>query len=268
MTHPGPAGELKALLFDLDGTLVDTEELHRQSFNRAFQQFDLGWSWTPEMYTELLNVSGGIERLGAYIGTLPVPAGERARLRHLVPGIHSQKTRLYADLLRDGIRHLRPGVARLLREARDNNLKIGIAATSTMTNVPSIIEATLGLETFAAVGAIVSGDMVNRKKPAPDIYNLLVTMLRVSPVNCVAFEDSANGLIAAKAAGICTIVTPSPWTKTQGFAGADLRLEKLGSPDDPLDQADASRVGAAQLGLDQVRDLHAASIASRHEAPV
>src|SRR5574342_405427 len=106
---------LRALIFDLDGTLADTEETHRQAFNAAFIQFELWWDWSPQRYAELLNVSGGKERLAVYVDSLGVPEAERVRLRQLVPAIHREKTRLFNELIADGRAHFRPGVARLIK---------------------------------------------------------------------------------------------------------------------------------------------------------
>ena len=121
---------LNALIFDVDGTLADTEETHRQAFNYAFLRFDLGWEWSKPLYRELLKISGGRERIIRYIETLRVSAPETARLRELVPAIHREKTRLYAELIADGRCPLRPGVVRLLDEARAAGIRLAIASTS------------------------------------------------------------------------------------------------------------------------------------------
>ena len=230
---------LRALLFDVDGTLVDTEELHRGAFNEAFRQLSLGWDWGRSLYAELLVVSGGAERIAAYIDRLQAPAAEKTRLRRLVPLVHGEKTRIYRELLASGGAQLRPGVARLIDEARAAGLKIGLAATSASTRVqvPGI-----------AIDAIVCVDQVARKKPAPDLYELLVATLRVPAAACAAFEDSANGLAAAKAAGLFTVVTPSRWTLAQDFSAADLVLPTLDG-----------------LGLARIEALHAAATPTLHE---
>lgn len=209
---------LRALLFDVDGTLVDTEELHRSAFNDAFRQLSLGWDWDRELYAQLLAVSGGAERIAAGIDRLPVAAAEKTRLRRLVPRIHSAKTRIYDELLRSSGVRLREGVARLVGEARAAGLKIGLAATSASASAHA---------QRVAADAIVCADQVARKKPAPDLYELALATLRVPAAACVAFEDSANGLAAAKAAGLCTVVAPSRWTLGQDFGGADLLVPTL-----------------------------------------
>lgn len=218
---------LQALIFDLDGTLADTEETHRQAFNAAFIELGLWWDWSPPLYQRLLAVSGGKERLRHYIGTLGVPAAERERLLQLVSGIHETKTRIYTELLVRGQRPFRPGVPELLRAARAAKLRLAIASTTTSANVSALLQANLGRAPDIAFDVVACGDQVSAKKPAPDIYDLALGSLRLPAEACVAFEDSLNGLRAAKAAGLVTVVTPSRWTAEEDFAGADLVLPSL-----------------------------------------
>jgi HAD superfamily hydrolase (TIGR01509 family) len=231
---------LRALIFDLDGTLADTEETHRQAFNAAFIQFELWWDWSPQRYAELLRVSGGKERIAHYIGTLDVPAAERTRLLGLVPSLHRTKTRIYTELLERGQRPFRPGVLRLLREAKSRRLALAIASTSSSESVAALLRANLANEPGIAFDVIACADQVPAKKPAPDIYNLVLSSLRLSPGACVAFEDSVNGLRAAKAAGLATVVTPTRWNLEQDYAGADLIQPSLEDP--PLDLARIERL--------------------------
>lgn len=218
---------LKALIFDLDGTLADTEETHRQAFNAAFIELGLWWDWSPPLYKDLLAVSGGKERLRHYIGTLGAPPAERERLLHIVPALHETKTRIYTALLVRGQRPFRPGVLPLLRAARKAGLKLAIASTTTSANVNALLQANLGAAPGLGFDVVACGDQVQQKKPAPDIYRLALSSLRLASEACVAFEDSENGLRAAKAAGLVTVVTPSRWTADNNFAGADLVLPSL-----------------------------------------
>jgi HAD superfamily hydrolase (TIGR01509 family) len=247
---------LEALIFDVDGTLADTEGTHRQAFNAAFLRFELPWVWSPQLYCDLLKVSGGKERIESYIDTLQVAPAERARLKQLVPGIHRAKTRLFAELIADGRSPLRPGVGRLLREAHGAGLRLAIASTTSAANVQALIRRHLGGAAFGGFDVIVCGDQVDAKKPAPDIYKLALASLRLPASACVAFEDSANGLAAARAAGLFTVVTPTQWTIGQDFREAHLVLDSLGDPDRPLSPASQARVGAPQLGLAQLEALH------------
>ena len=253
---------LEALIFDMDGTMADTEEAHRQAFNAAFLEHGLFWDWSRKKYTELLLVSGGRERIAAYVESLRAKEEEKAKLRQLAASIHRTKTRIYNELITEGRVPLRAGVARLVREARAAGRKLAIASTTSAANVTQLITNALGGEAYHWFGAIVCGDHVANKKPAPDIYELALAELRLSAPQCAAFEDSANGVRAAQAVGLYTVVTPTFWTEGQDLASADLLLRDLGDPEAPRDPAGAARVGAPWLGLAQLDRLHSAARAA------
>ena len=253
---------IKALIFDVDGTIADTEETHRQSFNAAFLEHGLHWDWSRHEYAELLRTSGGKERLEVYIGSLQPEPQEKARLMRMVQLIHGSKTRIYGELIADGRAPLRPGVARLISEARAAGLRLGIASTTTSANVSALIGAQFGAEAWNWFEALACGDVVSSKKPAPDIYTRVLGMLRLPAQDCVAFEDSVNGLRSAKAAGLYTVVTPTAWSEGQDFSGADLVLRSLGDADAPLEAGDAKLAGGAYLTLERLQELHAAALRS------
>lgn len=252
---------LQALIFDVDGTIADTEEVHRQAFNAAFLAMDLWWNWGPAEYMELLKISGGPERIAHYVSRLDVAAKEKQRFAGLVPAIHREKTRLYHELISGGRAPLRTGVLRLIEEARADGLRLALAATSTTANIEALVSAALGPKALGWFSAVASADDVPHKKPAPDLYQRILGTLRLPAADCVAIEDSENGVRAAVAAGLYTIATPSRWTTTQDFSGADLVLYSLGDAGAPLDPVTAKAIGAAQLGLRQIRALHAARAA-------
>ena len=247
---------LSALLFDVDGTLADTEETHRQAFNAAFLEFGLPCDWSPDPYEALLRISGGKERLAHFFERLPIPEGERAKLLANVAGLHRVKTERYAELVAGGGSPLRPGIARLLREATEAGVRVGIASTTTSANVAALLDAELGANAHRRFAVIACGDVVPAKKPAPDIYHLALSTLGIGPAQAVAFEDSANGLAAAKAAGLFTVVTPTRWTASQDFGEADLMLPHLGDPGTPLDPASAKHLGGPYLTLEMLAALH------------
>lgn len=222
---------LEALVFDLDGTLADTEETHRQAFNAAFIELGLWWDWSPQLYSKLLAVSGGKERLRHYIGTVRVPHAERARLLHTVHALHETKTRIYTELVVRGQRPFRSGVLPLLRAARKAGLRLAIASTTTSANVYALLQANLAPGSGIGFDVISCGDQVKAKKPAPDIYQLTLACLRLPAESCIAFEDSLNGLRAAKAAGLATVVTPTGWTLDEDFSAANLMLPSLAGLD-------------------------------------
>ncbi len=250
--------KLAALIFDVDGTLVDTEELHRRAFNEAFRGLELGWEWAPDCYAGLLGVSGGLERIQKHIDRLSAPAAEKTRLRRLAATIHQEKTRIYGELLGGGSARLRQGVGRLIAEASACGIRIGFVATSASANVSALLAAAFGGARAAPAAALVCADQVARKKPAPDIYELLLATLRTPAEACVAFEDSRNGVAAAKATGLYTIATPTGWTAAQDLSAADLLLPSLGEPEQPLErEARASIGGAAFVALAQLEALRA-----------
>jgi HAD superfamily hydrolase (TIGR01509 family) len=253
---------LSALIFDVDGTLADTEETHRQAFNYAFLRFELGWEWARALYRELLKTSGGQERIARYIGTLGVSPTEESRLLQLVPALHREKTRLYTELIADGRCPLRPGIVRLLDEASAAGIRLAIASTSALANTHALLTRHLGAGAPRMFSAITCADHVKQKKPAPDIYMQALAMLGEPAANCVALEDSVNGLRSAKAAGLYTLVTPSSWTLGDDFANADLELPHLGDANHALPPDSVAIVGGSWLGLAQLQKLRAATAAA------
>ncbi|MCQ9375406.1 HAD-IA family hydrolase [Methyloversatilis sp. XJ19-13] len=242
-----------ALIFDVDGTLADTEEAHRTAFNLAFEQLDLGWTWTRTEYRSLLATTGGKERIVRHIAALDLADAERARLLARVPQIHAAKTRFYSAVVRDGAVPLRPGVARLLDEAQHAGCRLAIASTTTAINVDALLHATLGARALERFAVIACGDQVAAKKPAPDIYLLALEHLGVRADRTIAFEDSLNGLRAARAAGLWTVITPTFWTEDSDFSGAGLVLPHLGDPSARLPDESGTRLRhRAWLGFDEL----------------
>jgi HAD superfamily hydrolase (TIGR01509 family) len=242
LNHSHAPTRIAALIFDVDGTLADTEEAHRVAFNLAFERYRLGWVWQPAQYRELLRVTGGKERLSYYIKSLALPETQCRRLLKMMPDIHVEKTRFYSSVVADGALPLRPGVERLLDEAREAGCALAIASTTTARNIDALLTSTLGARALERFGVIACGDQVRTKKPAPDIYRLALRGLNLRPEQAVAFEDSPNGLRAATAAGLWTVVTPSFWTAEGDFSAAALLLPHLGSPAQPLPDEPGDRL--------------------------
>lgn len=224
-----PVSSLKALIFDVDGTLADTErDGHRVAYNRAFAEAGLGWHWDVETYGRLLDVTGGKERLRFHLdhhcsGFRPPTEADR-----FINRLYASKTAHYFDILRSGAIPLRPGVARLIREARAAGVRLGIATTSGPESVSELLRVCLGEESPGWFDAFAAGDMVGRKKPAPDVYLLALEQLKLPPEACLAVEDSRHGLSAAVAAGLKTIVTLNRYTAQQDFGGAMAVVEEIG----------------------------------------
>ena len=244
--------KLKALIFDVDGTLADTEEVHRRAFNESFGQHDLDWQWSKPLYAELLRTTGGKERIAAYLALLPLSADERAAVTAKIPDIHRVKTAIYARLIAAGAVPLRDGVERLLDEAARGGVRLAIATTTTFENIRTLVETTLGRGALSRFDVIGAGDDVVRKKPAPDVYEYVLKHLGLGPEHCVAVEDSANGLLAAKAARLVTVVTPSYWTHKEDFSSADLVVPHLGSAERPLVDEAARAAGNSVVGIREV----------------
>ncbi|HET7756643.1 MAG TPA: HAD-IA family hydrolase [Steroidobacteraceae bacterium] len=252
------AGALRALIFDVDGTLADTEEAHRQAFNHAFRLHGLDWYWSPRLYAELLRSTGGKERLAGYIAGLALSEAERVRLLQAVAPIHRAKSERYRELLARG--HVRPrtGVARLMREARHAGVRLAIASTTSPQDVTELLVNGFGREAPGWFSAIATGDVGPLRKPAPDTYLLALGQLALAPEEAIALEDSAAGVRAARAAGLFTVGVASRWTRAEALGAADLALSSLGDPGVPLPHADAARLGAPFLTLEGLRALHAA----------
>ncbi|MGH8327926.1 MAG: HAD family hydrolase, partial [Steroidobacteraceae bacterium] len=171
---------IEALIFDVDGTLADTEEAHRQSFNDAFHAHGLDFRWSRELYGELLRVTGGKERLAAFFDRTRRTGGERERLADAIPLLHATKTSFYRERIESGRVGLRPGIRRLMGEARAAGVRLAIASTTSPENVTALLEGALGYGALAEFSVIATGDAVPRKKPAPDIYLLALSRLGIT----------------------------------------------------------------------------------------
>ncbi|AWO95384.2 MULTISPECIES: HAD family hydrolase [Bradyrhizobium] len=213
-----------ALIFDVDGTLAETEELHRQAFNHAFVRHGLDWYWDRAVYKDLLRVTGGKERIRAH----------HARLRTARPlsdediaELHRVKTAHYAALIETGCCPLRPGVTDLLAAAKARGQRLAIATTTSHGNIDALLSRALGMRWAADFDAIVAGDDVRYKKPAPDVYLEVLARLTLEASDCVAIEDSANGLIAASRANIPVLITRSMFFRDDDFGAARFVLDDL-----------------------------------------
>lgn len=217
-----------ALIFDVDGTLAETEEAHRDAFNTTFRAWDLGWHWDRDDYRQLLKTAGGRERLRAFQATLPLSA--RRLDDDEIARLHAAKTARYEATLAEGGLAPRPGVTALIERARAEGMRLAVATTTSRPNVDALCRCCWGRAAEEVFDAIAAGDAVAAKKPAPDVYRLALEMLALAPGDALAIEDSRIGLASARGAGLEVIVAPSAGTQGEDFAGASLLVDSLADP--------------------------------------
>ena len=248
---------LHALLFDVDGTLADTErDGHRPAFNQAFSDAGLDWYWDVALYGKLLAVTGGKERMKHYIDHFRPDYRKPDNFEEMVAELHKVKTRHYSALAARGGIPLRPGVKRLLIEARAAGLRLAIATTTTPENVTVLLEHSLGAGTQNWFEVIAAGDIVPAKKPAPDIYHYALEKMGLAAAECLAFEDSENGLRASLGAGLKTLVTVNDYTLDHDFTGAAVVLSDLGDPSAPNRRLAGADLGQPIVDVAYLRALH------------
>ncbi|MGV8970255.1 MAG: HAD-IA family hydrolase [Microbacteriaceae bacterium] len=225
---------MPGLIFDCDGVLADTEQHgHLPAFNAAFEKFDLPVRWDVPTYAEKVKIGGGKERLLSilteeFVSDAGLPLDAEGQ-RQAVAKWHLAKTAVYTDLIDSGALPARPGIARIVAEAHAAGWKLAVASTSAEPSVRAVLRHAVG-DALAAEFRVFAGDVVPRKKPAPDIYTLAASELGLSPDECVVIEDSEIGLRAATSAGLRTVVTVSGFTKEEHFSGASLVVSSLGDP--------------------------------------
>jgi len=220
---------LKALLFGAIGTLAETSDMQRRAFNAAFKEEGLDWRWDEALYRNLLEVSGGKNRIRHY--SQEHDADNETVSEDKITALHSRKTELYNEMLAQGELKLRPGVARLIAEAKAQGIKLGLASATSKNNIDAIAGAavdTLKLEDFSAV---MNADKVKEGKPAPDVYETCLKELGVDAADAVAIEDTTISVQSAKNAGLVCVATPGKYTSAQDFSHADAVVGHLGEPD-------------------------------------
>ncbi len=222
---------LQALIFDVDGTLAETEEVHRQAFNEAFAAQAMPWTWERPLYKDLLQITGGKERILYYLANWHPQ--DLPTLREKIPAIYDLKTKRYSAMILAGAVDLKPGVARLIAEAKSAGARLAIATTTHRDNVEALLQHALPAHGAALFDAIVAGDEVSVKKPDPAVFESALRKLGLAAADCVAFEDSANGANAARKAGLRVVVTPAIYTADDDFSGASSVVSDLGEPGCP-----------------------------------
>lgn len=217
----------KAIIFDVDGTLSETEEIHRKAFNVAFEKVGLSWKWDRAAYRELLNTTGGKERIRSYVEEKEPGRLLNGGLDDFIRRTHKIKTDVYTAMIESNEAELRPGIRRVIQQSIAGGVRLAIATTTSRPNVDALLNSTIGTAGVDMFEVICCGDSVPKKKPAPDIYLLALEQLDLAGHECIAIEDSRNGLLSSAAAGIPTIVTPSVYSDDQTFAEAELVIKDV-----------------------------------------
>ncbi|MCE2679568.1 MAG: HAD-IA family hydrolase [Burkholderiales bacterium] len=233
---------LQALIFDVDGTLADTEKVHLRAFNQAFSELGMDWHWDLQRYTELLTISGGKERIAHYWKSVSpdIFAIDANAIEQTIAKIHELKSAYYEAAVRDGEVELRNGIVDLFNEAEVAGVQLAIATTTSPVNITTLLRRALGSEWSYRFSVIEDASTAPRKKPNPQVYLQTLARLKLPAHACLAFEDSYNGLTAARAAGLGTIITPTDFTAHHSFDGALICLPDLSG-----------------TGLDELKKLHA-----------
>lgn len=251
---------MTALIFDCDGVLADTErDGHRLAFNETFREFGLPIEWSEEAYGAKLRIAGGKERMASeltpdFVRANDLPedaAGQAAELAKW----HQRKTRIYTDLVEAGRLPTRPGIRRIITAAQDAGWKLGVASTSAAPSVAAILEQAVGPERAARFDVVLAGDIVAKKKPAPDIYLLALERLGVSAARTLVVEDSRNGLLAAHGAGLRCVMTVNGYTEEEDDTEAILVVTSLGDPDGERTRVIANRSAARPADHITLADL-------------
>jgi HAD superfamily hydrolase (TIGR01509 family) len=236
---------MQALIFDCDGVLVDTErDGHRVAFNQAFAKAGFDFSWDVDVYGELLQVAGGKERMRHYFETQGWPNGIDDKDAFLAE-MHKTKTALFAEIIDSGQLPLRPGILRIVDEAIAAQVRLGVCTTSNPKSISSVLDL-MGAKRKAKFEFVLAGDIVSRKKPDPEIYNLAKSKLGLPTSECIVIEDSRNGLLAAHGAGLPCFITTSTYTVDEDFSEAVGVAPELGDPPNPTVTLDTLSTLAAK----------------------
>ena len=217
---------IEALFFDQDGVIIDTErDGHRVAFNRAFEEHQLEWHWDVNNYHRLIQVAGGKERIRHYIETQQLRVKTDLGLAEFVAGLHARKTEIFVQMIEAGELATRPGVRRLMLEAKSAGACVAICTTANELSANAVVRNALD---GIAIDFVLAGDVVKNKKPDPEIYRTAVERSGLRTEQCVVIEDSHVGVAAAKSAGLSVIATTSTYTVDEDLSHADIQLSCLG----------------------------------------
>ncbi|MFI5254190.1 MAG: HAD-IA family hydrolase [Candidatus Limnocylindrales bacterium] len=227
---------MSTLIFDCDGVLADTERFgHLPAFNQTFREFGLPVQWSEDEYGRRLAIGGGKERMASlltpeFVAAARLPVEPEAQ-KAAVARWHARKTEIYTEMVAAGRLPPRPGIRRIVGAAQDAGWTLAVASTSAEKAVHAILDYCVGPERAARFALVLAGDVVEHKKPAPDIYLLALERLDVPPAEVLVVEDSRNGLLAATAAGLRCLMTVNGYTEDEDSSEAILVVSSLGDPD-------------------------------------
>lgn len=245
---------LRAIIFDVDGTIADTESLHLRAFNRAFALAGLDWHWDDATYDELLFVEGGLARLRVWVEAHRPRDLAWAENEGVMTALHRSKSEIYLRTLENEGLPLRPGVRRLIHDARSQGIALGVYTTSSRLNFEALILNAMGFEALDWFGAVITGDDVAALKPDPEGYAAACARLGVAPRDAVAIEDNPRGLSAALSAGLTAIACPGRGARAADMAGAAMVLSDLGEPGQPFEVLRGDPGPHGRVSIDALRD--------------
>ena len=239
--------ELKAVFFDLDGVIADSEDLHRRAFNAAFGEFGLAWHWDFAIYKELLSIAGGQERIRHYLERAEPSLLRRPDCADFIKAMHKAKNQTYNELVGREKSLLRPGVAELIEQLRAEGVKCVVATSTSRENVHTALQKGFGGGYEKLFAAIADGDRVAEKKPSADLYIWALGELGLPPIACLAIEDAPRGVEGANSAGIKAVAVVSRYTDGEEFPAAVAVLDGFGTASKPFGLLKGSDPGPVRV---------------------
>jgi HAD superfamily hydrolase (TIGR01509 family) len=209
----------KAIIFGSIGTVLETSDIQRKSFNKAFKKFGLNWYWSKNEYKKLLKMSGGENRLSNYAKKKNIKINT-LKLRNL-------KTKFFNNYLKKNKLKPRAGVTNVIKFCKKNNIKLGFASSTSINNINSIffaLENTIKKKDFDFIG---NSKLVSKKKPYPDIYKVTLKKFDLSSKECLAIEDTEESMKSALSAKIICIAFPGKLHEKEKFKGSYKITKKL-----------------------------------------
>ena len=248
--------KLNAILFDVGGTIAESEEIHRVSFNEAFKEFGLNWYWDEAIYRELVFIGGGKERIKHYITRAWPEMLKQKNLTKYIESVHKIKGQIYEEFLNDSQLKARPGIIRLLKELKNGKIRLAIVSDTTEENLINLFKKGLGINPIEWFEILAHGGCTIQKKPSPDIYLWTLERLKLPPESCLAIEDAPRGVDSAIDAGLKVLVTPSIYTLEEKFEKSSLLLSHLGEPEEPFNVIKGDAFGHSFVDLDLLKKIH------------